>query len=82
MRPQNSYLGFPKHCQTSSLFSSSKIVVLKNHTQLVFPNYEGGIYLKTFNIIAIYNDKITTVPRSKRKGDIDSDVLGILGGKV
>lgn len=51
MRPQNSYLGFPKLCQMSSLFNSSKIVVLKNHTQLVFPNYEGGIYLKTFKII-------------------------------
>lgn len=54
-RPWNSYLGFAKHCRTSSLgHSSSKIadfVVLEKHIQLVFPNYEGGIYLKTFKII-------------------------------
>lgn len=37
-RPWNSYLGFAKHCQISS------------HS-LVFPNYEGGIYLKTFKIV-------------------------------
>lgn len=54
-RPWNSFLGFAKHCQMSSLgLSTSKIadfVVLKNHAQLVFPDNEGGIYLKTFKIV-------------------------------
>lgn len=48
--PRNSYLHFAKHCQMSSLGHNSgetaDFVVLKNRTQLVFPNYEGRVYLK------------------------------------
>lgn len=55
MRLWNSCLLLVKHCQMSSLgHRSSKntdVVVLENHTQLVFPNFEGGIYLQTFKMV-------------------------------
>lgn len=54
-RPWNSYLGFTQHHQMSSEDHSSSesagSAVLENRIQLLFPNYEGGIYLKPFTTV-------------------------------